>query len=86
MNDTDPRMEKKMMEMMMSRTASERFEMGCSMFDFAKEIVVSSIKQKNPGISRQELRKEIFLRFYGDDFSPEQREKIIDHLNQTTGQ
>jgi hypothetical protein len=38
------------------------------MFDTAKAIVKSSIREKYPEISRQEMRVKIFLRFYGQDF------------------
>jgi hypothetical protein len=41
--------------------------MGCSMYDTAKEIVKASIINQNPQILNENLKKEIFLRFYGTE-------------------
>lgn len=65
----------------MEHAPEERLQMGCSMFDTAKEIVRSSILERHPHISVQELKKEIFLRFYGEDFGVGQKRKILDSLN-----
>jgi hypothetical protein len=81
MSDTHPSVESRFHEMIMSRSPEERLRMGCSMFDTAKEIVRSSIRERNPNLSEREMRKEIFLRFYGNDFSPQQKEKILFFLN-----
>ncbi|HHT9111224.1 MAG TPA: hypothetical protein ACFYDZ_08730 [Candidatus Brocadiaceae bacterium] len=80
MNDTDPIMETRFLEMMMKKSGQERLKMGFSMFDMARRQVIASIKAKNPNADIKEIRREIFLRFYGQDFSPEEREKILRHL------
>ena len=80
MNDTDPIMESRFLEMMMKKSGQERLKMGFSMFDMARRQVIASIKAKNPNADIKEIRREIFLRFYGQDFSPEEREKILRHL------
>lgn len=80
MNDTDAKMNAKMMEMIQKKTSQERLAMGCSMFDFAKRLVVSSLLKDNPNLSPAMLRKELFLRFYGNDFDAKQRQKIIEYL------
>jgi hypothetical protein len=54
--------------------------MGCAMFDTAKEIIKYSILSKQPDIPRKELRKEIFLRMYGLDFTDEEIKKILMHI------
>ena len=77
MTDTPPEMEAKMREMMMKKTPAERLHMGCSMFDMAKRLVVSSILQKDPHTSPKSLKKEIFLRFYGNDFDEATKKKIL---------
>lgn len=79
--DTHKLIESRFHRMMMEHSSEERLQMGCSMFDTAKEIVRSSILERHPHISMQELKKEIFLRFYGEDFEPEQKRKILDLLN-----
>ena len=83
MNDTSPQMAAKMEEMFGKRTPCERLGMGCSMFDLAKQLVRSSIMQKSPGLSSAELRKDLFLRIYGNDFDGIRREEIIKYLERT---
>jgi len=73
-------METKAREMMMKKTGEQRFLMGCSMFTFAQTIVRSSIMQKDMDISRGELRKELFIRFYGTDFDKDTRSRIALHF------
>ena len=80
MNDTDERIDRKFKEMVMAKTPDERLRMGCSMFDFSKQLVVSSILQKNPDLPSFKLRQELFLRFYADDFKAQDREKLLQHF------
>ncbi len=80
MNDTHPEMAVRFRNLMMSKTGQERLLMGCSMYDTAKEIVRSSIHNGHSGITEADMRKEIFLRFYGREFSHAEREKIISAL------
>lgn len=51
--------------------------MGFSMFEMARKQVLASILNQNPNADPKEIRKQIFLRFYGEDFTPEEREKIL---------
>ena len=60
----------------------ERFEMGCSMYEFSKELVIRGVLKENPYISETRLRQQIFLKFYGNDFEPEQRDKILKWIEQ----
>ena len=80
MNDTPPKIAEKMREMIRRKTPEERLRMGCSMFDFSKSLVVNAILRERPNLSPAELRGELFLRFYGNDFAPARREKILAHL------
>jgi hypothetical protein len=81
MNDTQPKMAKLYHQLLMAKTGEERLLMGCSMFDFAKLIVLSSIKNENPGISPSEIRQELFKRFYQNDFTASQTQKILAMLD-----
>jgi hypothetical protein len=54
--------------------------MGCSMYDTAKQIVLSAIRNRQPGITDVEIKREIFLRFYGLEFSQADRDKLISVL------
>jgi hypothetical protein len=71
MKDTSEKMERIYNEMLMKKTPEERVKMCFSMLNAARRIVMSTIKDK------KNWRKEMFLRFYGDEFSPEQKKKIL---------
>lgn len=84
MTDTNEKVNNIFIKMMMKKTNEERLIMGCSMFDAVKTIVVNSIKNKQPDINKNDLRVEIFLRFYGLDFNETEKQKIIRHIEHTT--
>jgi len=71
MKDTSEKMEKIYHEMIMKKTPEERVKMCFSMLNTVRRIVLSTIKDK------KKWRKEMFMRFYGDEFDPVQREKIL---------
>jgi hypothetical protein len=76
-NDTAPGVDRKHREMLLQRSGEERLLMGCSMHATARVLVCASILAKEPHPSAARLRQEIFLRFYGGDFDPTTREKIL---------
>ncbi|OHB48729.1 MAG: hypothetical protein A2099_00125 [Planctomycetes bacterium GWF2_39_10] len=77
MKDTDILVESRFLEMMMERSGQERMKMGFSMFDMARRQVIASIKERNPNAGENDIKKEIFLRFYAQEFSPKEQEKIL---------
>lgn len=80
MEDTSPEIAEKMREMYQKKSPLERLQMGCSMYDMSRYLITCAILRENPNISKSAFRQEIFLRFYGNDFEPEEREKILNHL------
>ncbi|MDE3046187.1 MAG: hypothetical protein KGJ02_06045 [Verrucomicrobiota bacterium] len=46
----------------------------------SKYLVTHFIRRNNPNISEVDLKKELFLKFYGEDFSVEEQQKIMAHL------
>ena len=66
--------------MMMQKSGEQRLQMGCSMYDTAKQIARSSILAGTSDITDAELKKKIFMRFYGHEFSPTYRDKVISAL------
>ena len=80
MNDTTKAYEQQYHTMLMQKSGEERLRMGCSMFMAAKAIVESSIKEKHPDISSEALKEKVFLRFYGHEFSEDQKLKISQAL------
>jgi hypothetical protein len=74
MNDTNPEMKKLFIKLMMGKTGEERLKFGCTMFDSAKKMVCSSLKEdENKNVS-------LFLRLYGSDFDNKTKQKIIDKI------
>ena len=71
MKDTSKEMERIYSEMLMKKTPEERVKMCFSMLNTARRIVLSTIKDE------KNWRKEMFLRFYGDEFTLAQKEKIL---------
>jgi hypothetical protein len=65
--DTNLKSELLFHELLLKKSNEDRLIMGCSMFGTAKEIVAASILNENPHISTEDLKKEIFIRFYGTE-------------------
>ena len=80
MFDTHPDVAIRFRDLMMSKTGQQRLLMGCSMYDTAKKIVHSAIYNRRPEITDEEMKKEIFLRFYGKEFRRADREKFLSAL------
>ncbi|HHT9138244.1 MAG TPA: hypothetical protein ACFYEK_13510 [Candidatus Wunengus sp. YC60] len=77
MNDTSLFIESHFLEMMMKKSGEERLKMGFSMFDAARRQVIASITRDNPNADIKDIKRELFLRFYEQDFPLEEREKIL---------
>jgi len=80
MFDTHPDVAIRYRDLMMSKSGQQRLLMGCSMYDTAKKIVRSAIYNSRPDITDEDMKKEIFLRFYGNEFSRADREKFLSKL------
>jgi hypothetical protein len=80
MDDTHPKIAQKQQEIFEKKTPLERLEIGSSMHATSKYFVIRAILEENPDISNQDLRREFFLRFYGDDFDSVQKDKILKHI------
>ena len=80
MNDTPAHITQKLCELIRKKTPSERYLMGWSMHQTSKLLITQAIMEENPLFNEAELKKELFLRFYRDDFNDDQRDKILTHL------
>ena len=65
MNDTSPEAKKIQDELFAKLSGEERLLMGLEMFETARKIVLSSFP---PNLPENEIRKRLFLRFYGIKF------------------
>ena len=77
MSDTTVEIDKKYRSMLLGKSGTERIIMGADMAEAAKVMALSSMTRKE---SDTEKRIKLFLRFYFNDFSKSEREKIIQHL------
>jgi hypothetical protein len=82
MRDTTAEVERHYRQMLLKRSGAERLAMGCSMHAMARELIVASVLEKEPGASPVVLRRALFLRFYGREFDPETCERILARLSE----
>jgi hypothetical protein len=80
MRDTTPEMEEKMRELIRNKSSVERARMGASMYSTSRQLVLAAILRENPEISPIAIKQELFLKFYGNDFAPAERNAILEHL------
>lgn len=81
MDDTSIEMAEKMREMFRNKTPTERHNMAWSMYEASRYLIVRSILEHNPNISKAAFQKELFIKFYGNDFDSAEQEKIFEHFN-----
>jgi hypothetical protein len=77
MIDTTTEAEKIQSELFDKMTGEERMKIASDMFDTARTLVLASL-DKN--LNDKEKRKALFLRFYGNDFSINEKEKILNNF------
>ncbi len=80
MTDTPPDVQARFDDLMRQRSGSDRVRMMSEMFDFAKALVLSNLREAHPGASDAELRVLLFDRLYGDQIDPAQRAGIVARL------
>jgi len=80
MSDTTQEMAARYDAMFMALTPGERVRMGCEMFDAARALAIAGIKAEFGDLDERELRRKLFLRLYGSDFSEKQKAKILAKL------
>lgn len=80
MNDTHPEMHKKRLEIIFRLTPEERLSQGFEMMEFAQNAVKNSILNQNATLSETELKVEVFKRYYANDFSDKEKERIFRHF------
>ncbi len=77
MNDTAVAVQRRFEQMLMRKSPEERLRMGCSMFTAARTIAEISIRANSPQILSSEMKRKLFLRFYGAEFSDSQIQSIL---------
>ncbi len=74
MNDTGLSMDKIYREMLMKLPGKKRMLMCLSMSRLVLEIMTCGIIEK---FGSKDFKKHVFLRMYGNDFTDEEKEKIL---------
>jgi predicted helicase len=77
MKDTSRQITDMQRKLIHSKTEEERSLMGAEMIDSVYEMVKKQIMKEEPRLSKQEVQAKLFLRFYKNDFSEQQKEKIV---------
>ena len=80
MKDTSPLMALRFHQLIMTKSPEERLLMSFSIFDAAKKIINNSILNQRLKLSPEQLKIELFLRFYGIDFDEAEKKKIMEAL------
>ena len=80
MTDTPPDVQARFDGLMRQRSGSDRVRMMSEMFDFAKALVLSNLRETHPDASDAELRVLLFDRLYGDEIDPAHRASIVARL------
>jgi len=77
MRDTSPEIESLHRAMLLERSGEDRFRMAMAMNQSARAIVAASLPTD---LSEKDRRVQIFLRFYGSDFSETERAEIVSRI------
>ena len=77
MDDTLAKIEQRYQEMLLTKSPLERLKMASRMYDSGRKLVMSGILKEKQHLDTSRLRAKLFLRMYGNDFTANEREKII---------
>ncbi len=77
MDDISPAIRYLLLKRYTAMTGEERLLLGFKSCETAKQIVLSSFPK---GLSKKEIRIRLFLRYYSNDFSEQEKQKIIKHF------
>ncbi len=81
MSDTSAEVEARYWVMVLARPpGGERLKIASEMFNTARQLLIAAIRAARPEMTEVELRQELFLRYYGEEFNPEQRERILNAI------
>lgn len=79
MQDTSDKIKKKFHAMLLKKSGEERMIMGANMTSAAKTMFFASLPENT---TKNEKRIKFFLRFYKNDFSLEERNRIIEYFKE----
>jgi hypothetical protein len=77
MTDTTFEITTKQLEILLSKSESERFRIGDELNTFGRKVVESLIRQNYPGISEIDVKIEVFKRCYSALYPPDELDRIV---------
>lgn len=80
MNDTSLSIEKRMAQMIASRTPVERLRMASSMFDLGKKLMKAGLQNEKGLLNEAQLRTQMFLRLYVECFTHDEVKRIVNAI------
>jgi hypothetical protein len=80
MTDTPEFIRKKQIEIFLAKSEKDKWHLGLGMIDEVWNSVKKSILKEQPTLSEAELMVELFKRYYKNDFSINQIDKIAQNL------
>lgn len=80
MTDTAPDVQARIDALMRQRSGTDRVRMMSEMFDFAKALVLSNLRDTHADASEAELHVLLFDRLYGEEIDPAQRARVVARL------
>ncbi len=80
MGDTPKQIQLKYNEMLMALTPTERLRMVSRMYDSYRKLVISGIKNEMGQLTTSQLRGQLFLRMYGNEFSVAEVKRIVNKI------
>ena len=83
MSETPEEAEKSLQEIYAEFTPFQRLQVATGMFQTARELIKAGILYENPDISPADLRGEMFMRLYGDCYTKEEAQRIVQYLKDT---
>ncbi len=80
MNDTPTRIRQLYYGMLLSKSPLERLRMASRMYDVVRKLALSGILKEKQHLDTPQLRGQLFLRIYGNDFSITDRKRIMERI------
>ena len=84
MTDAPHDVEARFDELMRRRSGCDRIRMMSEMFDFARTLVLSSLRAAHGGATEADLRVLLFERLYGGEIDPAEHSHIVARLRGQT--
>lgn len=84
MNDTTPEIEKRLALMIADRSPIERLRMASRMFETGRTLLQIGLKRQGQSFSEGQLRAQVFLRLYREDFASSEIKRIVSSIPNMT--